>query len=346
MLKSSATTGWKRCYMCRSLVEVTPGSTRVTCRCKAELCHICGGVWELNAGCPNHCHSEEEMERRRVEEEALLAEYEAEKAAQEAAAAAALAERMEAETRSKNHSSFRALEKSHIQELQRFQDFIKQAPVDMSIRHAEEKKSLFRTHEEQEVEMQERHARNASNLEDRQVTAEMELRNTLEQSERSVNIRLKHMQAYCDGLSRGSTSDGKLPARTVTPRDLRELGQQYNLRDGMARLHASKINVMRDQQAKRMEELLDRQELEFEKLLTKQRQEKEEQVARFSSEEDALKKTFAERKCRLIRRWELAIEILQKELETQDGLKYGPIPTPEWPTETTTDQAGSAETNS
>jgi hypothetical protein len=41
--------------------------------------------------------------------------------------------------------------------------------------------------------------------------------------------------------------------------------------------------------------------------------------------------TFSARKAKLVRRWELAIEILRKELEAQDGVKYAPIPTPTWP---------------
>ncbi len=33
------------------------------------------------------------------------------------------------------------------------------------------------------------------------------------------------------------------------------------------------------------------------------------------------------------RRWELAIEILQREMEIKEGVKYGSMDVPEWPTE-------------
>ncbi len=46
-----------------------------------------------------------------------------------------------------------------------------------------------------------------------------------------------------------------MPSREVTKKHLEQLGQQYHLRDGMERRHESQINVLREKQAKRMEEL-------------------------------------------------------------------------------------------
>lgn len=66
------------------------------------------------------------------------------------------------------------------------------------------------------------------------------------------------MEAYCDGLGRNPSSH-HMPPRVVTEQNLRDLGHQYNLRDNMERQHQSKINMMRDRQANRMEELLQRQ---------------------------------------------------------------------------------------
>ncbi|CAM1502150.1 Fc.00g041340.m01.CDS01 [Cosmosporella sp. VM-42] len=334
VLKMGDKAGWRRCYKCRNLVELVEGCAHMTCRCKAQFCYICGGVWDATVGCPNFCDGEEELERRRKEEEDHLAEYEAEKLAQEAAAATAAAERLEAERRSRDHPDFQNLVELQDLEIQRFQNFTAKTKTDMRIRHVEQKQELIEKHKELEEKMQERHAKTISHLEDRQVAAEMDLRASLEQSERSVQIRLKHMEAYCDGLGRGSSdSSTRMPARVVTERDLRELGQQYNLRDGMERLHEAKINVMRDRQAKRMEELVDRQENELEKLQSKNHDELEDQAERFTHEEDALAGILRVRKARLIRRWELAIEILRKELEAQTGAKYALIATPGWPEE-------------
>jgi DNA-binding Xre family transcriptional regulator len=150
----------------------------------------------------------------------------------------------------------------------------------------------------------------------------------LEQSERSVRIRLKHMEAYCDGLGRNPSL--QMPQRTVTERDLRELGQQYNLRDNIERLHEAKINVLRDRQTKRMEELLDRQEAELAKLVGKRQEELEDLAAKLEIETDQLQAQSAARKDKIRYRWELAMEILCKELEASDGLVYAKLPCPDW----------------
>ncbi|KAK7403834.1 hypothetical protein QQX98_010380 [Neonectria punicea] len=332
MIKLGGKVGMRRCYKCRDLVELVDGITQMKCRCDAEFCSICGGVWDFKTGCPNNCDYEEELERRKREEEDQLRLYEAEKAAQEAAAAAASAERLEAEKRTKSRDEFRILGDAQVQEMQRFREFAAKTKAAIHARHANQKQILAERQVEQEEKMKDRHARMISHLEDRQVAAEMDLRATLEQSERSVKIRLKHMEAYCDGLGRGTGSESSSqPPRIVTERDLRELGQQYNLRDGMSRLHEAKINVMRDRQAKRMEELGDRQETELEKLMDKGQQDQEDLMSEAAQEEEEHASKFAARKAKLVRRWQLSIEILRKELEAQDGLKYAPIPTPVWP---------------
>ncbi|KAF9776201.1 hypothetical protein IL306_005649 [Fusarium sp. DS 682] len=337
VIKKGDKPGWKRCYKCQNLVPLEEGSTHMTCRCKVQFCYTCGGVWDAIAGCPNDCGGEEEMERRKREEQVQLAEYEEEKAAQEAAAAAASTERLEAEERTRNNDDFSNLAEMHQQELSRFLEFAEQCKEHMRERFVEQKKAMIKRHAELEEKMKESHARAVSQLEDRQVAAEMDLRNSLEASARSVRIRLKHMEAYCDGLGRNSANSSpgsdSQHHRVVTERDLRELGQQYNIRDGMERSHQAKINVMRDRQAKRMEELIDRQETEYENLLKRNRNELEELEAQAVQEEEILANTFTARKSKLVRRWELAIEILRKELEDEDGVKYAPIPTPTWPEE-------------
>lgn len=334
VLKLGDKAGWRRCYKCRNLVELVEGCMHMTCRCKAEFCYICGGVWDANIGCPNYCTGEEELERRKQAEEHHLAEYAAEKATQEAAAAAAAIERLEMEKRSRSHPDFQVLEEFQDQEMQRFQEFAIKARSDMRVRQEQQKQVILARHLEAEEKVKDRHAKTAAHLEDRQVAAEMDLRASLEQSERSVQIRLRHMEAYCDRLGHGEPgADGEMPARVVTERDLRELGQQYNLRDGMERLHEAKINVMRDSQAKRMEELMDRQESELEKLLEKNHDEMDDQAIQFAHEDEALTAIFASRKARLVHRWELAIEILRKELEAQNGVKFASIATPGWPEE-------------
>ncbi|TQN69600.1 hypothetical protein CSHISOI_05923 [Colletotrichum shisoi] len=295
----------------------------------AQFCYICGAIWDPSVGCPNFCNGDEELERRRVEEEARNAELEAEKAAQEAAAAAEAAEKTEAEGRTRASPQFARLQGEMCEELDRFRTYTRKMKWVMWTRQAERKQALADRYSDQIDKMKERHAKTAAHLEERQIEAEMDLRSTLDQSEKSVKIRLKHMEAYCDGLGRTSNSD--LPPRVVTERDLRLLGQQYNVRDGMERLHQAKINVLRDRQTKRMEELLERQEHELERLTDRKEQDIENLATDFAQEEDTLVKIINDRKQRLQRRWLMAIEILRKELEDQTGDKYASPALPAWP---------------
>lgn len=329
VLKIGEKSGWRRCYKCRNLVELSVGCTHMTCRCKAQFCYICGAIWDPVVGCPNFCNGEEELDRRRREEEERMAEAEAETALREAEAAAELAERAKAEERTRGCAHFTSLVGRQRKELDRFVAYEKTIRWKIWLRHTDQKKAIADKYQDLADKMRERHTKTAAHLEDRQVAAEMELRNNLEHQEKSVRIRLKHMEAYCE--AEGTSPDSELPLRVVTERDRRELCQQYNIRDGMERLHQAKINVMRDRQAKRMEELLERQETELEKLAEKQEEEVEDLAAEFAHEEDAIVRCLDERKSRIFKRWELALDILRAELEDETGLRYATPPIPQWP---------------
>jgi hypothetical protein len=199
----------------------------------------------------------------------------------------------------------------------------------MWTRHGQAKVDLLERYSELQKKMRERHVRTSTHLEDRQVVAEMELRASLKQAERSVQIRLRHMEAYCDGLGRNAY--GNNPARVVTERDLRQLGEQYDIRDDLERLHQSKINVMRDKQAKQMEQLTARQDEELEKLASKQSEELEGLEDSFAAEEDAFIKLFLDRGSRIRRRWEVMAEIERRRLEIEQGLTYAPMRPVVWP---------------
>ncbi|RYP64839.1 hypothetical protein DL769_006514 [Monosporascus sp. CRB-8-3] len=324
--------GWRRCYKCRTLVELTQGCTHMTCRCKAQFCYICGARWDPLVGCPNYCNGEAEMERRRQEEQARILQLEAEESAKQRQAAEKALERLEAEVRTRRCTELQSLRAEQTKEMQRFQVFEKKSKWSMCVRHTQQKLALAEKHSGAIEKMRDRHARTAANLEDRQVAAEMDLRTALEQSEKNVRIRLRHMEAYCDGL--GQKPDDDTPARVVTERDLRELGQQYNLEKNMKQLHQAKINVMRDRQAKALEELLERQESEMQRATEKNSKEMECVESTCADEEDTLLAVFSQRKAQLTRRWGIRIEILLKELESATNLKYAPINPPQWPQET------------
>ncbi|KAI1854171.1 hypothetical protein JX266_001312 [Neoarthrinium moseri] len=329
VLKIGEASGWRRCYKCRTLVELTQGCSHMTCRCKAQFCYVCGGVWDGTVGCANYCNGEEVLERRRIEEAERLAAREAEEALKKEVAEKEAAERLEAEKRTQESPEFQALQESQIQEMERYHTFERKTKWLMWTRHSEEKLALVEKHSGAIEKMKDRHLKTSATLEDRQVQAELELRSTLEQSERNVRIRLKHMEAYCDGLGQNTLED--MPKRTVTERDLRELGQQYNVEKNMKQLHQAKINVMRDRQAKALEELLQRQESELESLLEKNAAEIEDLELSFADEDDVLATTFQRRKRILEKRWELSLRILQKDLEAEKGVRYSTLGLPEWP---------------
>ncbi|KAF4612605.1 hypothetical protein G7Y89_g15574 [Cudoniella acicularis] len=315
----------------RTLVELTQGCSHITCRCKAQFCYICGAIWDPVVGCPNFCNGEEELERRRLEEEARLAELEKEKAEREAAERAEAAEKLEAEKRTRQCRELNALRSHQINERDRFISFERKMKWMMWTRHGQAKLDMLDRYGELLNKMKERHIKTAAHLEDRQVAAEMELRASHKQAKRSVQIRLRHMEAYCDGL--GRSASGANPARVVTERDLRELGQQYNLRDDLERLHQSRVNVMREKQAKQMEQLLSRQESELEKLAAKQEEELEALEESFVTEEDGFFSLFQQRRSRLRRRWNIYEEIMRKNLEANKNVKFAPMTPVEWQNE-------------
>jgi hypothetical protein len=329
VLQMGENAGWRRCYKCRNLVELTQGCSHITCRCKAQFCYICGAVWDPAVGCPNYCTGEEELERRRIEEETRLAEEAAEKAAREEAEKIEAAETLEAEKRTQDSEALNALRARLINERDRFSGFERKQKWIIWTRHGQDKLDILERYGDLQAKMKERHLRTANHLEDRQVGAEMELRASLKQAERSVQIRLRHMEAYCDGLGRSGVSGG--PVRIVTERDLRQLGEQYNIRDDLDRLHQSKINVMRDKQAKQMEQLLVRQEEEADKLSDKQTDELDALQETFATEEAGFTKLFLDRRAKMRRRWELVSEIERKKLEVETGLRYAPLSSIVWP---------------
>ncbi|ROT34772.1 hypothetical protein SODALDRAFT_285938 [Sodiomyces alkalinus F11] len=271
----------------------------------------------------------EEPERRCVEEDeekGAEAEAEAEAETGQAAEEVEAAEIAQAQERLYEHSEYLRLRRDLEDQRRRFRTFVDQKKAGMRQRHAEGRRKVTAKYAEQAEKMRERHAKTAAQLEERQIEAEMEMRATLEQEEKTILIRLKHMEAYCDGLGRSPESG--LPPRVVTERDLRELGQQYNLRDGMARLHESKINVLREKQARRMGDLLARQDEGLEKLEADRDRELDDLAGAAALEEDELARVFRQRELEAQRLWQVIFDILRRELEQKDGVRYGSLDAP------------------
>ncbi|KAI9842484.1 MAG: hypothetical protein M1838_003099 [Thelocarpon superellum] len=344
VLQMGENQGWRRCYKCRTLVELTAGCSHMTCRCKAQFCYICGSVWDADVGCPNFCAGEEELERRRATAEERRAREEGEAAGREAAAARRATETREAAARSAVSTELQQLRALQEEEMDRFLGFEQKQNWLMWTRHGKEKLEALDARTALERAMKEKvsalempscvrtaltgvqHIDTANMLEDRQVAAEMELREALVQEHKSCTVRLRHMEAYCDRVN----TRGLFPDRVITDRDLRELGQQYNLRNDMDRLHQSRINVLRDKQAQQLETLGKRQDEHLQqtrRTFTAELRALEERIAR---EEKGFTVVFGQRKERLSKRWAGAAEILRKKLEERDGVAYGPLPRLEW----------------
>lgn len=315
--KIGSSSGVRRCYRCRDLVERTADSSDLTCPCGAQFCADCGGVWDSTIGCPNICGSRG-MHGYADGEAATCNGLSTDEAAEEA------------EMRASRHPSIQSLLRAQEQELQRFLDFQARTKDVMSTRRAEREAILSDQLITQETQLKERQARATAELEDQQIADEMELRAALDLSQRTVNMRIKHMEAYCDGMGQTPT-ESNLPPRVVTEQNLRDLGRQYNLREDMERQHTSKINMMRDRQSKRMEDLIERQEDELEKLADAQMDERDTLRKDFTREDEAVGSVFESRQARLTARWALAIRVMCKELQVSDGVRYAAVSPPSWP---------------
>ncbi|KAI9893075.1 MAG: hypothetical protein M1814_000622 [Vezdaea aestivalis] len=334
---------WRRCYKCNNLVQLTQGLGHMTCRCNAQFCYICGGVWDKQLGCPNNCNGEEQERQRKRDEEELKVKEARDRARQAALEYATSAEAMAAVRRSRENKELTNLRIRQVSERDRYIAFEQKQKWALWTRHGQEKIRVMETHAELESKMRERHNRNHTNLEDRQVAAEMELRQTLKQERKACLIRLRHMEAYCDGLNSGKI---QIPGRVVTERDLRELGQQYNLRDDMERMHQSRINVLREKQAKQLDDLTIRQEEEYQRLDKRLQTEAQTLETRFGREEAMFQEVFGKRKRTLGKRWTLMEEITRKLLEQNDSVSYGPLPSMEWPEAPSPRDTTTGETNS
>jgi hypothetical protein len=280
-------------------------------------------VWDPVVGCPNYCNGEEELERRREAEQARAVAEAMEKVALEEAEKERREEERKAVMRSESSPELMELRARQMAERERFEAFRAKERREMWHRQANTKLALLAHHSDMVAKTRERHAKTAEHLEDRQVVAEMELRTTLKQRERSVHIRLRHMEDYFSG--KGANG------RVVSERDKRELGQQYLLRDGIERLHQGRINVLREKQSRQMEGLVEMHKDALQHLADKQAHELDLQEEGFVREEETLVGLFNARKGRLRRRWVLIEEITRTKLEVRDGMRYAQLPELEWP---------------
>ena len=209
---------------------------------------------------------------------------------------------------------------------------------------------VFDSFTEQRSAALSRHATANSDLETRHLTAEMDLERALACERKACETRIKYMEAYCYGSRNrkfGNTPSSPpmdaaagpvaaipgMPARKVTEHDYRKLQEQYNLRNGMDQLHAARINVLREQQAKQAERIARRQEKELEGLEA----ERERELAHVKNEAEKemlpLRKEWDNKKRKMTWRWTIKEAIERKTLEAERGEAYGELPEVVWPAE-------------
>lgn len=115
-LEQAERAGWRRCYNCRTMVELNTGCRHITCKCRAEFCYTCGAVWRT-------CHCTEADQARREEEiRTRLARFEADQRAEEEEMRAAMeaVEAAERQLREEREAEERRMEEE-ARELQRLE---------------------------------------------------------------------------------------------------------------------------------------------------------------------------------------------------------------------------------
>ncbi|KAI4189824.1 MAG: hypothetical protein L6R41_001190 [Letrouitia leprolyta] len=231
-----------------------------------------------------------------------------------------------ARQRSTQHPQLKRLRWAQLDEQRRFIRFEADQRRVMQSRQTSREQKILDEYPQQVNVMKERHAEALASLEQRHLSAEVDLEKKLNLERQACDTRLKHMQAYCNPRS---TIEG-MPNRVVTKQHHRQLEQQYHVRNGMGNLHTARINVLREKQGKQLERIMAKQELEL-KDMEKELAWKMQQLDSASrADEELLQREFSERRKRLTSRWSLAEAIERKKLENETGEKYAPLPPIEW----------------
>ena len=233
---------------------------------------------------------------------------------------------LEAQHRSLNHPILKKLRTAQLQEQLRFISFQASQTRLMRTAHLQAKRNALTTYKARQFHLENTHADALVDLEHRHLDAEDDLRKGLEAEIKNCDVKLKHMQAYCNPRSH---VEG-MPRREVTKADYRKLEQQYHIRNTMDNLHTSKINVLRERQGKQLERIMAKQQAELEQAETDFEQENVDLDQRFREEAESLGEEFQQRRKRLVRRWGLVERIERRKIENDSGEGFGKMPEIAW----------------
>lgn len=233
--------------------------------------------------------------------------------------------------RSLENEQLKILRTTHLEEQTRFMTLIQQQRQTIQNMHSDRQAQIKSCYQHLKQTLTGTHQEATSTLEDRHLSAEVDLHHTLALERQACDTRLRHMEAYCNS----PICIADMPARTVTDKDFRELAQQYHVRDTMQSLHDSRINVLREKQAKHVERVIAKQDEELAKSASQMNAE----LAALDSELDHTlaeeQVSVVERKFRLGRRWSIAEAVARKRLEIETGEHFAPLPPIVWPTGST-----------
>lgn len=228
--------------------------------------------------------------------------------------------------RSLQTPQLKSLRASQLEEQDRFIRYEALQHHLLRISQVTSKRELQAHHTSQQKSLRSHNDEILSSIEHRHLCAEVDLHEKLQLEKKGCDTRLRHMQAYC--YPTAAAAD--MPERTVTSRDYQYLEQQRYIRAGIDQLHAARINVLREKQAKQLELISAKQEAEMATLLDSQSEEIVELDKRAAEEESVLVKEFRARRTRLVKRWKLAEAIKRRRLEMEGSGDLGPLPEVEW----------------
>lgn len=231
-----------------------------------------------------------------------------------------------AQERSMHDPHLKRLRWSQLDEQRRFNRFEADQRRVMRSRQAQRERRVLDQYPHKVEAAKSRHVDALASLEQRHLSAEVDLEKTLAIERRACETRIKHMEAYCNPRS---TVRG-MPSRTVTKQHHQQLEQQYRVWSGMDNLHAAKINVLREKQGKQVERVMGKQEAELKDMEQDLANDMQQLEVSRQSDEGLLRREFSARRKRLTSRWSLAEAIERKKLENETRETYAPLPPIEW----------------
>lgn len=114
--------------------------------------------------------------------------------------------------------------------------------------------------------------------------------------------------------------------RVLTRRHMQQLEQQYLDHEAMDQLHNSRIKVLRERQALKLQAAVKRTDKELDDMCDRHIQELATLRTEQQQEEISLAQAFDEKKATLRQRWCLEEVVIRRRLEVRHGQLYGPLP--------------------